>query len=112
MAANPPTAKQRLDKVFGVKEIAPEYNEASYAASVPSLANADIYIETEPTVKEYFQEIIPTWRDVGSYIYRLFPFLSWIGKYNLTWALGDVIAGKFVASGRSVTQSRSCPLTI
>lgn len=27
------------------------------------------------------------------YIKRLFPFTKWIMHYNLTWALGDLIAG-------------------
>lgn len=27
------------------------------------------------------------------YLVRLFPFTNWIGNYNLTWFLGDLIAG-------------------
>lgn len=28
-----------------------------------------------------------------TYVRRLFPFVNWIPHYNLTWAMGDVIAG-------------------
>lgn len=95
MASSKPTIEDRLDRVFGIKDTAPDKNQ-TYAASIPpSLNHAALYIEEEPTVKEYLQEITPSWRDIGHYVYRLFPFISWIGKYNLTWGLGDLIAGKF-----------------
>lgn len=104
--ASKPTIEKRLDRVFGIKDTAPENNAAAYAASIPSsLTNADVYIEEEPTVKEYLQEIAPSWRDVGNYVYRLFPFISWIGKYNLTWALGDTIAGKYLFRGTGDPQN-------
>ncbi|GAW22542.1 hypothetical protein ANO14919_120810 [Xylariales sp. No.14919] len=53
----------------------------------------DPYYETEPTVKEYLLEHRPTLAGVGRYLYSLFPFLEWIFHYNLTWLLGDLIAG-------------------
>lgn len=28
-----------------------------------------------------------------AYFKSLFPFMNWIAQYNLTWALGDAIAG-------------------
>ncbi|GAB1204100.1 hypothetical protein APSETT445_002749 [Aspergillus pseudonomiae] len=52
------------------------------------------YLEPEPTSAEWLKEICPSWAQVGSYFYRLFPFLSWITRYNLQWLLGDMIAGK------------------
>lgn len=61
---------------------------------VPSLPNTDPFFEREPTVAEFIQHHRPTFRDVGLYFYKLFPFLDWIGKYNWTWFLGDVIAGR------------------
>ncbi|KAL2165061.1 hypothetical protein VTH06DRAFT_357 [Thermothelomyces fergusii] len=51
------------------------------------------YVEEEPTVREALHELIPTGRDVVNYIKELFPFLGWIFHYNLTWLLGDFIAG-------------------
>ncbi|KAI1734614.1 sulfate permease [Xylaria scruposa] len=53
----------------------------------------DPYYETEPTVKEYLFEHRPTLTGIGRYLYSLFPFLNWIFHYNLTWLLGDLIAG-------------------
>jgi sodium-independent sulfate anion transporter 11 len=54
---------------------------------------ADVYIEPEPTVVEYFSQFRPTLGDVGSYTLSLFPFLTWLGRYNLKWAYGDIVAG-------------------
>ncbi|KAI1174475.1 sulfate permease [Nemania sp. FL0916] len=53
----------------------------------------DPYYETEPTVKDYVLEHLPTWAGVRRYVRSLFPFLDWIFHYNLTWLLGDLIAG-------------------
>ncbi|KAI1153864.1 sulfate permease [Nemania diffusa] len=63
------------------------------AASSLQSRSIDPYYETEPTVKEYLLEHRPTLEGVGRYVYSLFPFLEWIFHYNLTWLLGDVIAG-------------------
>ncbi len=54
---------------------------------------ADPYYEDEPTVGEVFHDLLPTRDGVVGYIRSLFPFLSWIFHYNLTWAFGDFIAG-------------------
>ncbi|KAL4912031.1 sulfate transporter family-domain-containing protein [Aspergillus aurantiobrunneus] len=51
------------------------------------------YVEPEPTTAEWFAEIFPSWREVGLYFYRLFPFLSWITRYNTQWLIGDLVAG-------------------
>ncbi|KAI0202121.1 sulfate permease [Astrocystis sublimbata] len=63
------------------------------AASSLKARSIDPYYETEPTVKEYLLEHRPTAAGVGRYLYSLFPFLNWIFHYNLTWLLGDLIAG-------------------
>jgi sodium-independent sulfate anion transporter 11 len=52
------------------------------------------YLEPEPTSAEWLKELCPTWAQVGRYFYKLFPFLSWITRYNGQWFLGDMIAGK------------------
>ncbi len=62
---------------------------------IPAIGGVDIYSEEDPTVEEFLREITPSARDVGRYFYDLFPFLSWIGKYNVTWLIGDLIAGEF-----------------
>lgn len=78
--------KQVLTKIFRVER--DQRND-----EIPPITNADPFIEPEPTVREFIEEITPSLRDVGRYFYHLFPFLSWITKYNLTWGLGDLIAG-------------------
>ena len=80
------TIKDRLAKAVG-------YDSDDRDDDVPSISNADLFIEREPTVGEFLSELTPTLGDVGRYIVRLLPFLQWIGKYNLTWLVGDLIAG-------------------
>ena len=62
--------------------------------SVFSVSSADTYVEEPPTTLEYLQEITPSGRQVVHYFYNLFPFIHWIGRYNLIWLTGDLIAGK------------------
>ncbi|AEO70735.1 uncharacterized protein THITE_2122443 [Thermothielavioides terrestris NRRL 8126] len=51
------------------------------------------YIEEEPSVKDALLDLVPTVRGTLSYLRELFPFVNWIFHYNLTWLLGDFIAG-------------------
>lgn len=81
------SAKTALEKFIGADHTEPE-------EKAPSITNADLYIEEEPTVGEFLREITPSARAVGEYFYNLFPFLSWVGKYNLIWFIGDLVAGK------------------
>ncbi|PYH91310.1 sulfate permease [Aspergillus ellipticus CBS 707.79] len=53
----------------------------------------DAYVETDPTAGEWLRELVPSWLQVGHYIYSIFPFLHWIMNYNLQWFIGDLIAG-------------------
>ncbi|TGJ84702.1 hypothetical protein E0Z10_g4074 [Xylaria hypoxylon] len=86
-----------LAKVVGID--IDERSKAEPSALLQSAASSlqsrsiDPYYETEPTVKEYLLEHRPTLAGFGQYLYSLFPFLQWIFHYNLTWLLGDVIAG-------------------
>lgn len=85
--ATTPTIKDRLAKAVG-------YDSDDHDDDVPSISNADLFIEHEPTVGEFLAEITPTADGVVRYIGSLFPFVHWIGKYNLVWFVGDLIAGK------------------
>ncbi|KKY25323.1 putative sulfate permease [Phaeomoniella chlamydospora] len=58
-----------------------------------SIETADTYVEDEPSTFDWFREITPTGGDLARYVYSLFPFLHWIGRYNLQWLIGDLIAG-------------------
>lgn len=81
------TVKDRLSRAIGLEANGRDDD-------VPSISNADLFVEHEPTVREFFAELTPSARDVGKYVYDLFPFIHWIGKYNWTWFVGDLIAGK------------------
>lgn len=51
------------------------------------------YNEPEPTTTEWIQEHTPSFKDIGQYFLNLFPFLTWIRRYNLQWLFGDLVAG-------------------
>lgn len=53
----------------------------------------DIFSEDDPSVKEWFQDLVPTASGVAGYFHDLFPSASWLRRYNLHWLLGDAIAG-------------------
>lgn len=61
--------------------------------SVFSVSSADTYVEQEPTVAEWFRSLAPTGPGVLRYFFELFPFLSWIKRYNGQWLFGDLVAG-------------------
>ena len=61
--------------------------------SVFSVASADDYVENEPTVLEWLKDVSPSKSDIVEYVKSLFPFLSWIFHYNMTWFIGDLVAG-------------------
>ena len=50
--------------------------------------------EEQPTVKEVLAGLVPTKKGIIDYFLSLFPFLSWIGFYNLQWLTGDLVAGE------------------
>lgn len=61
--------------------------------SVLSIQTSDSFVEGAPATSEWLHDQIPTQQEVGEYAKSLFPFLSWIGHYNLQWFAGDVVAG-------------------
>lgn len=79
------------------------YRDPLGAASEPvtrgestfSMGTVDTYSynEPEPTSIEWIHEITPTGPQIGRYLINLFPFITWIGNYNLQWLWGDLIAG-------------------
>ncbi|KHN97031.1 sulfate permease 2 [Metarhizium album ARSEF 1941] len=54
---------------------------------------ADVYIEDEPSVAEWFKELVPSRSGVLQYVTSLFPSASWIRRYNVRWLAGDMVAG-------------------
>lgn len=66
--------------------------------SVFTVGSADTYVEEEPTAAEWIREVIPSGREFSEYCYSLFPFTHWIGRYNVQWLMGDLVAGKYLHS--------------
>jgi len=62
--------------------------------SVFSSTTADAYVEEEPRSIEWLRSLIPNGRQIVAYLFSLFPFLSWIDRYNAQWLAGDLVAGE------------------
>lgn len=104
MAAPTPKVKSAFERFLGADHVDAEER-------APSITNAEPYIEREPTVSEFLQEFTPSFRAFGAYFYSLFPFLSWIGKYNVIWLIGDLVAGKSFTPLRCIIElSLNSPL--
>lgn len=87
-----------LAKVLGIKlqyRDPQGLDDISRGESVYSVSSADTFVEQEPTTWEWITSIIPTGRGILHWAYHLFPFVHWIGRYNLQWLSGDLVAGKF-----------------
>ncbi|KAI0555201.1 sulfate transporter family-domain-containing protein [Xylaria curta] len=82
-----------LAKVLGIKLEESEAERVTRGESVFSIQTADSFFEEQPTTKEVLASIVPTRRGILNYLLSLFPFLSWIGFYNLQWFIGDLVAG-------------------
>jgi sodium-independent sulfate anion transporter 11 len=73
-------------------------------ASLERIARETInqtYLEDDPSVAEWFRDLMPSSADVGEYVSELFPSAKWLQRYNLHWLLGDLTAGMFL-NGREV----------
>ncbi|KAJ2979976.1 hypothetical protein NUW58_g7067 [Xylaria curta] len=82
-----------LAKALGIKLEEPETERVTRGESIFSIQTADSFFEEQPTVKEVISALIPTRRGIWNYILSLFPFVSWIGFYNVQWLIGDLVAG-------------------
>jgi sodium-independent sulfate anion transporter 11 len=84
-----------LAKVLAIKldEQRERDDEIRRGESVFSSQTADAYVEQEPHTIDWFREITPSGKDIGQYFVSLFPFMNWIGRYNLQWFIGDLVAG-------------------
>jgi sodium-independent sulfate anion transporter 11 len=84
-----------LAKVLGIKlQYRNELNEEILRGeSVFSSQTANSYVEDGPHSEEWVREVLPSGHDVVQYCRSLFPFLNWIGRYNLQWFAGDLVAG-------------------
>ncbi|KAJ6190868.1 sulfate permease SutB-Penicillium chrysogenum [Penicillium mononematosum] len=91
---------QSLAKVLGIKlayrdPLGATGETVTRGESAFSMGTVDTYSynEPEPTSIDWIREITPSGAQLGRYLLNLFPFLTWIGNYNLTWLWGDLVAG-------------------
>lgn len=49
--------------------------------------------EDQPTVTAFLRKHRPTLQGTQQYAVSLFPCAAWIGRYNMQWLVGDVVAG-------------------
>ncbi|KAL9110232.1 MAG: hypothetical protein Q9227_005139 [Pyrenula ochraceoflavens] len=84
-----------LAKVLGIKLQYRQDNPdpVTRGESAYSVESADSYLEGEPSTWEWLQEVTPNGRQIGQYLYSLFPFVHWISRYNVQWLIGDLVAG-------------------
>jgi sodium-independent sulfate anion transporter 11 len=67
--------------------------EITRGESVFSVQTSDTFIEQQPTSAEWVREVLPSRQELVAYTRSLFPFTYWIGRYNLQWFVGDLVAG-------------------
>lgn len=94
-----------LAKFFNIELQKPQPYEDEVTRG-ESVCSTDTFVEEPPTAGEYFRELTPSGKQVLAYIKSLFPFLYWIGKYNLQWLAGDLVAGE----SRALPGSAACVL--
>lgn len=84
-----------LAKLLGIKlNNGASSGDLTRGESLLSVQTADSFVEHEPTSGQWVRDVIPSRHDLLVYTKSLFPFASWIGRYNLQWLLGDLVAGK------------------
>lgn len=90
-------AGHALAKVLGIKlqyRNPTGQEDLTRGESVFSGSTADTYVEEEPTALEWISQVAPTPRKFMNWFSHLFPFTHWIGHYNGTWLIGDLVAGQ------------------
>lgn len=97
----PPKAGRVVAKALGIKlqENDPYKDLERPGASMLSDHTGQTFVEEPPHVLEFVKELAPSGKEVYEYVLSLFPFLSWIGRYNLQWLIGDLVAGMTPAPG-------------
>lgn len=88
-----------LAKVLGINlnyrdELNSQEDDIRRGESVFSSQTADAFVETEPRSSEWIADTLPSKHELAAYGRSVFPFLSWIGFYNLQWLYGDLVAGE------------------
>ena len=66
--------------------------------STYSIDTGDTFVEEEPRSIDWLRDLVPTPAQMWAYFRSLFPFTSWILRYNVQWLIGDLVAGITVAA--------------
>ena len=61
--------------------------------SIASALHADNYIDPDPSVRDWLRENFPSKHQAARFGISLLPCLDWLPRYNVTWLLGDLVAG-------------------
>lgn len=90
-----------LAAVLGIKLEDPDQghkDDVTRGESILSIQTGDSFVEGPPTTAEWLHDQLPSGNAVARYARSLFPFLTWIGHYNLQWLAGDVVAGMTIGA--------------
>jgi len=71
-------------------------SQRTTAKSLEQIARETInatYCEEDPSVAEWFKDLVPSSAGVAEYVSELFPSARWVRRYNVHWLVGDLIAG-------------------
>ena len=91
-----PKVGHGLAKVLGIKlryRDPTGQEDLTRGESVFSVSTADTFVEQEPTTLEWITQTAPSPRTFVNWANSLFPFTHWIGRYNATWLIADLVAG-------------------
>ncbi|KAK2011536.1 sulfate permease [Colletotrichum eremochloae] len=84
-----------LAKILGIDLEASTRHQTKelYEHVAKTISPHEPYYEEDPTVKEWLLEHVPTKEGAARYVKSLFPFTTWIFRYNTRWLISDAIAG-------------------
>ena len=86
--------KAKLAKGLGITyEDKPRRTGSRSARKALDKLGVDAYVEEEATFGSWIKSMTPTRHHLKEYPKSLFPFVHWIGNYNLQWLAGDLVAG-------------------
>lgn len=94
MQSNGTGLRRTIAKGLGISNAKNErpLNDASTQQALNNVG-VEEYIENDATVDGWLKSVAPTKRSMIEYPKSLFPFIYWIGNYNLQWLAGDLVAG-------------------
>ncbi|KAH8895941.1 sulfate permease [Thozetella sp. PMI_491] len=80
-------------RVLGIDSRARDRQVPPQVENFAREAFSEVYLEDEPSVREWLRSLVPTRKGAIDYFLSLLPCIQWIPRYNLRWLLGDATAG-------------------